>query len=124
MLAITKTFGSEKWPLSYLKLMFSCQERNQNFFRGRAPKFDIFERRFSGCVSLKQNEGSNGFRGSGGMLYRNICENLRSIMGILVLLEQVFRQIVFEFFALNFEVFTKYRYDAIFSHVFYFCVPV
>ena len=45
-------------------------------------------------------------------------------MANLVLLEQVLRQIVFEFFALNFEIFTKYRYDAIFSHVFDFCVPV
>ena len=62
--------------------------------------------------------------GSGGMLSWKIFENLHSMMAILVLLEQVFRQIVFEFFALNFEVFTKYRYDAIFSHVFDFCVPV
>ena len=31
-----------------------------------------------------------------------------------MLLEQVLRQIVFEFFALNFEVFTKSRYDASF----------
>ena len=46
------------------------------------------------------------------------------MMAILVFLEQVSRQIVFEFFALNFEVFTKYRYDAIFSYVFDFCVPV
>ena len=51
-------------------------------------------------------------------------ENLHSMMAILVLLKQVLRQIVFEFFALNFEDFTKYRYDAIFSHVFDFCVPV
>ena len=61
---------------------------------------------------------------SGGMLSRKIFENLPSMMAILVLLEQVLRQIVFEFFALNFEVFTKYRYDAVFSHVFDFCVPV
>ena len=58
------------------------------------------------------------------MLFRKIFENLHSMMAILVLLEQVLRQIVFEFFALSFEVFTKYRYDAIFSHVFDFCVPV
>ena len=43
-------------------------------------------------------------------------------MAILVFLEQVLRQIEFEFFAINFEVFTKYRYDAIFSHVFDFCL--
>ena len=60
--------------------------------------------------------------GSGGMLSRKIFENLHSMMAILVLLEQVLRHIVFQFFALNFEVFTKYRYDAIFSHVFDFCV--
>ena len=58
------------------------------------------------------------------MLSRKIFENLHSMMVILVLLEQVLRQIVSELFALNFEVFTKYRYDAIFSHVFDFCVPV
>ena len=45
-------------------------------------------------------------------------------MTILVLLEQVLKQTVFEFFALNFEVFTKYRYDTIFLHVFDFCGPV
>ena len=61
--------------------------------------------------------------GSGGMLSRKIFENTHSMMTILVLFEQVLRQIVFEFFALNLEVFTKYRYDAIFSHVFDFCVP-
>ena len=61
------------------------------------------------------------------MLYQKIFENLHSMMGlmsILVFLKQVLRPIVFEFFALIFEVFTKYRYDAIFSHVFDFCVPV
>ena len=58
------------------------------------------------------------------MLSRKIFENLHSMMAILVLFEQVLRQIVFELFALNFEVFTKYRYDAILSHVFDFCVPV
>ena len=58
------------------------------------------------------------------MLSREICEMLHSMMAILVLLEQVLRQIVFEFCSLNFEVFTKYWYDAIFSHVFDFCVPV
>ena len=58
------------------------------------------------------------------MLSRKFFENLHSIMAILVLFEQVLRQIVFEFFALNIEVFTKYRYDVIFSHVFDFCVPV
>ena len=57
------------------------------------------------------------------MLSRKIFENLLSMMAILVLLEQVLWQIVFEFFALNFEVF-KYQYDAIFSIVFDFCVPV
>ena len=54
------------------------------------------------------------------MLSRKFFENLHSMMAILVLLEQVLRQIVFEFFALNFEVFTKYWYDAIFSHLFEF----
>ena len=58
------------------------------------------------------------------MLSRKFFENLHSMMAILVLLEQVLRQIVFEFFALNFEVFIKYRYVAIVSHVFDFCVPV
>ena len=58
------------------------------------------------------------------MLSRKFFENLHFMMAILVLLEQVLRQIVLEFFALNFDVFTKYRYDAIFSHVFDFCVPV
>ena len=58
------------------------------------------------------------------MLFRKIFKNLHSMMAILVLLEQVLRQIVFEIFALNFDVFTKYWYDAIFSHVFDFCVPV
>ena len=58
------------------------------------------------------------------MLSRKIFENLHSIMAILVPLEQVLRQILFELVALNFEVFTKYRYDAIFSHVFDYCVPV
>ena len=71
-----------------------------------------------------QNEDSNGFRGVQGVLSRKIFENLHSMMAILVLLEQVLRQIAFEFFTLNFEVFTKYQYDAIFSHVFDFCVPV
>ena len=66
----------------------------------------------------------NGFRGAGGMLSRKIFEILHSMMAILVLFEQVLRQIVFEFFALNFEVFTTYRYDAIYLHVFDFCVPV
>ena len=46
------------------------------------------------------------------------------MMAILVLLEQVLRQIEFEFFALNLEVFTKYRYDAFFLHVLDLCVPV
>ena len=55
---------------------------------------------------------------------RKFFENLHSVMAILVLLEQVLRLFGFEFFALNFEVFTKYRYDAIFSHVFVFCAPV
>ena len=58
------------------------------------------------------------------MFSRKIFENLHSMMAILVLLEQVLRQIVFEFFALNFGVFTTCRYDAIFSHVFDFGVPV
>ena len=58
------------------------------------------------------------------MLSRKFFENLHSMMAILVLLEEVLRQIVSEVFALNFEVFTKYRYDAIFLHVFDFCVPV
>ena len=58
------------------------------------------------------------------MLSRKIFKNLHSMMAILVLFEQVLRQTVFEFFALKFEVFTKYRYDVIFSHVFDFCVPV
>ena len=58
------------------------------------------------------------------MLSRKLFKNLHSMMAILVLLEQVLRQIVFEYFALNFEVFTKYRYDSIFSHVFDFSVPV
>ena len=61
--------------------------------------------------------------GSGGVLSWKIFENLHSMMAILVPLEQVLRQIVFELFALNFEVFTKYRCDAIFLHVFDFCVP-
>ena len=47
--------------------------------------------------------------GSGGMLSRKIFENLHSMMAILALLEEVLRQIVVEFFALNIEVFTKYR---------------
>ena len=58
------------------------------------------------------------------MLSRKVFENLHSMMTILVLLEQVSKQIVFEYFALNFEVFTKYRSDAIFAHVFDFCAPV
>ena len=58
------------------------------------------------------------------MLSRKIFENLHSTMAILVPLEQVLRQIVFELVALNFEAFTKYRYDAIFSHVFDHCVPI
>ena len=58
------------------------------------------------------------------MLSRKTFEILHSMMAILVLLEQVLREIVFECFALNFEVFTNYRYDAIFSFVFDFCVPV
>ena len=58
------------------------------------------------------------------MLSRKIFEILHSMMAILVLLEQVLRQIVLEFFSLSFEVFTKYRYDAIFPQVFDFCVPV
>ena len=62
--------------------------------------------------------------GYGGMLSRKFFENLHSIMAILVLLEHVLRQIVFKYLAVNFEVFTKYRYDAIFSHVFDFSVPV
>ena len=36
-------FGSENGRLSYLKLMFSCQERNQNFFRGRAPSLTFLK---------------------------------------------------------------------------------
>ena len=58
------------------------------------------------------------------MLSRKIFENLHFMMAISVLFKQVFRQIVFEFFAVNFEVFTKYRCGAIFLHVFDFCVPV
>ena len=38
---------------------------------------------------------------SGGMLSRKMFENLHSMMAILVLLEQVLRQIEFEFFAHN-----------------------
>ena len=52
---------------------------------------------------MKQNKDGNGFRGAGGMLSQKIFENLHSMMAILVLLEQVLRQIAFEFFALNFE---------------------
>ena len=48
------------------------------------------------------------------MLSQKFFENLHSVMAILVLLEQVLRQIVFVLFALKFEVFTKYRYDTIF----------
>ena len=50
------------------------------------------------------------------MLSQKIFENLHSMMAILVLFEQVLRQIVsyLNFFALNFEVFTKYLHDAIF----------
>ena len=58
------------------------------------------------------------------MLFRKFFQNLHSMKVILVLLEQVLKQVVFEYFALNLEVFTKYRSDAIFSHVFGFCVPV
>ena len=58
------------------------------------------------------------------MLSRKFFENLHSMMAILGLLKQVLRQIVFEFFALTFEVFITYQYDAIFWHVFDFCVPV
>ena len=39
-------------------------------------------------------------------------------------LHQVLGQMVCEHFALNLEVFSKYRYGAIFLHVFDFCVPV
>ena len=52
--------------------------------------------------------------GSGGILSRKVFENLHSMMAILVLLEQLLRQILFEFFALNFEVFTKYPLMQIF----------
>ena len=44
--------------------------------------------------------------GCEGMLSRKFFENLHSMMAILVLLKQVLGQFVFEFFALNFEVFT------------------
>ena len=52
-----------------ISLMFSCQERTviRIFLRGKAPKFDIFAHRFSGRVSLKQNEDNNGFRGVRGL---------------------------------------------------------
>ena len=73
---------------------------------------------------MKQNEDGNGFRGVRGHALLKIFENLHCMIAILVLFEQVLRQIVFEFFALNFEVFTNNRYDAIFSHIFNFCVPV
>ena len=73
---------------------------------------------------MKQNEDSNGFRRVRGHALPENFENLHSMMAILVLLEQVLRQIVFEFYALNFEVSTKYRYDATFLHVFDFCVSV
>ena len=58
------------------------------------------------------------------MLSRKMFENLHFMMAILVFFEQVLRQVVFKFFALNVEVLTKYRYDAIFSHVFDFRVLV
>ena len=58
------------------------------------------------------------------MLFRKFFENLHSMMAILVLLEQVLRQIVFELFALNFEVFTKYWYDAIFSRFRFPCTGI
>ena len=37
------------------------------------------------------------------MLFGKFFENLHSMMAILVLLEQVLRQMVFEFFALKFR---------------------
>ena len=59
------------------------------------------------------------------MLSRKFFENLHSVMASLVLFEQVLRQIVFEYFALNFEVFTKYRYDAIFfPHFRFLCAGI
>ena len=42
------------------------------------------------------------------MFSRKIFENLHSMMAILVLLEQVLRQIVFKVIAFNFEIFSKY----------------
>ena len=43
-------------------------------------------------------------------------------MIILVLFEQLLRQVLLNYFALNLEFFTKYRYDAFCSLMFDLCV--
>ena len=55
------------------------------------------------------------------MLPRKSFENLRAVMAILVLFEQIFKQIWFEYFDSNPECFANY--DAFCSHIFgYACL--
>ena len=56
------------------------------------------------------------------MLPPEIFESLRTVMSIFVLFQQLLRQVLLKFFALNFEFFTKYRCDAFCSHIFDLCV--
>ena len=56
------------------------------------------------------------------MIPRKIFEILNTVMTILVLFEQLLKQIFFKFFAHVSEFFTEYRYDAFCSHIFDLCV--
>ena len=95
----------------------------RNFKRGRVGIISTFfvKRIFFGRTNLKlikKQEKLSG--GSGGMLPRNIFENLHAATAILVPFK-IFRQIVFKFFDLNSECFAKY--DTFCSHIFnYACL--
>ena len=68
----------------------SCQGRIQNFFQGEDTKFRHFFKRNFFPVELFQATyvTKTTLGGSGGMLPRNIFENLHTVMVILALFEQ------------------------------------
>ena len=85
--------------------MFSYLRRIQIFFQKGTPNFDIFSSVvFYGKIILKHIETKKALGGSGNMPSRKIFENLRAIVAILALIEQLLGI----FFAPKSESFIKY----------------
>ena len=83
--------------------MFVCQERAKIFFGGEHQilaflSVDFFQQNW--WIFPAELETKTTLGRSGGKLLRKIFKNLRSVMAILILFEQIFRSILFKSFAL------------------------